>query len=103
MVCEVIYREYIIKHSGNQVLIQVTNDEDVVAGVLLHKSIKISVMELYGLSSLPHAHKGGAMLLCPYIENHHLKVGRESHIKGSYGMILQILFKTDSDTAEGPA
>lgn len=42
MICEAMYCE-IIKHSGNYVWIQVTNDEDVAAGVLVHQPIKNSV------------------------------------------------------------
>ena len=63
------------------------------------------MQELNWFSSLPlwaiaDTKKCGALMLCPHLEEHHLKVVRESYIKW---LNRQVLVEADSDTTKGPA
>ena len=45
--------EEFFKRSCNQVLVHVTNDDDVITSVLLQQLVKVSLQEPNGLTTLP--------------------------------------------------
>ncbi|KAK3872921.1 hypothetical protein Pcinc_022035 [Petrolisthes cinctipes] len=99
-----MYCEEFFKRSCNQVLVHVSDDDNMVTGVLLQQLIEVSLQERNGLTTLPlwavtHTQQDGLML-SPYLEEHHLQMSRKSDLKW---LDRQAFVERDTDTTKGPA
>ena len=71
--------QQVIKCPRHEVLVEVTNDDEVLAGLLVQQGIQISVDEVYWFTSLPlravtHTKEHCFFVVCPHFEEHELQV-----------------------------
>ncbi|KAK3873562.1 hypothetical protein Pcinc_021438 [Petrolisthes cinctipes] len=103
MIKKSMYCEEFFKRSCNQVLVHVSDNDNMVTGVLLQQLIEVSLQERNELTTLPlwavtHTQQDGLML-SPYLEEH-LQMSRKSDLEW---LDRQAFVERDSDTTKGPA